>query len=188
MAVLSKILPRASRYLSLLLRHKPEAGSLTLDRNGWAAVPDVLAALRAKGYPLTDADLRRLVAENDKARFAFSLDGHSIRAQQGHSIEIDLGLEPVPPPETLFHGTVADALLGIRREGIVRGRRHHVHLSGDHETARKVGARRGKPVILPVKAATLHTSGQAFYRSGNGVWLTDRVPPEAVDWTGIVWG
>lgn len=164
-----------SKTLSYWLRHRPDAGGLTLDANGWTSVDAVLASLaREHG-----ADWDRLVGAvetNDKQRFEFSPDLELIRARQGHSVEVDLALEPQTPPDTLFHGTVARFLDAIRAEGLKKMRRHHVHLSKDEETATRVGARRGKPMILTVDAAAMARDGHVFYRSNNGVWLTDEVP------------
>ena len=122
--------------------------------------------------------MEEVVATNDKRRFAFSPDRTLIRANQGHSVEVDLNLVPVEPPELLYHGTVERFLDSIRVNGLVRGQRHHVHLSADRETAARVGQRRGRPVALIVEAARMHADGQAFYRSENGVWLTEAVPAE----------
>lgn len=162
--------------MSLALRHRPDRFGLTLDRAGWVPVTDLLAALR-----LSRADLEAVVTGNDKRRFAVArgADGvDRIRASQGHSVPVDLGLAPADPPELLFHGTSDSALPAIRAEGLRRGRRHHVHLSPDVATARRVGARRaGTVVVLTVEAAAMAEHGFVFYRSDNGVWLTDTVPP-----------
>lgn len=162
--------------MSLALRHRPGRFGLTLDRAGWVPVTDLLAALR-----LSRADLDAVVTGNDKQRFAVArgADGvDRIRASQGHSVPVDLGLAPADPPELLFHGTSDSALPAIRAEGLRRGRRHHVHLSPDVATARRVGARRaGTVVVLTVEAAAMAEHGFVFYRSDNGVWLTDTVPP-----------
>ena len=162
-----------SHRLSYLLRHAPQAAGLTLQAGGWVPVADVLAAL---GVPL--AQLERVVADSDKQRF--SLSGGRIRANQGHSVPVELELPARQPPEILYHGTVASALESIRRSGLSRQQRHHVHLSPDTDTARKVGERRGPPVVLVVGAARMAQAGHVFYRSENGVWLTDRVPPEFI--------
>ena len=131
--------------------------------------------------PLTRAELEAIVATSDKQRFALSSDGTRIRANQGHSVEVDLALAPATPPERLYHGTVERALGGIRAHGLVRGARHHVHLSADLATATKVGARRGRPVVLVVRAAEMAAAGYAFFRSDNGVWLVEHVPVEFLD-------
>jgi putative RNA 2'-phosphotransferase len=117
-----------------------------------------------------------VVRTNDKQRFAYSADGNRIRANQGHSLPIDLGLVPVEPPELLYHGTVLRFLDAIRRDGLVKGKRHHVHLSPDPQTATNVGQRRGQPIVLAIEAGRMFRDGHAFYRSENGVWLTDAVP------------
>lgn len=162
--------------MSLALRHHPDRFHLTLDGAGWVPVADLLAALR-----ITRADLDAVVAGNDKQRFAVERgpDGvDRIRASQGHSVPVDLGLAAATPPDRLFHGTSEAVLPAIRAEGLHRGRRHHVHLSPDVETARRVGARRSDAVvILTIAAAAMSANGYPFYRSANGVWLTDTVPP-----------
>ncbi|GAB3223345.1 RNA 2'-phosphotransferase [Hymenobacter seoulensis] len=170
-----------SKFLSLHLRHTPEALGLTLDSGGWVAVADLLAGAnsnRRTGPLLTQELLEEVVRTNDKQRFAFDETGTRIRAQQGHSQEIDLELQPQEPPAVLYHGTVASALPAIWAQGLLKMKRHHVHLSPDVATAQRVGSRRGAPVVLVLDAAGLHATGAVFYKSGNGVWLTDQVPPE----------
>lgn len=171
---------RLSRFVSLVLRHDPSAAGLALDPHGWASVDALLAGAQDRGVPLTPEALERVVRDNDKRRFELSYDGARIRARQGHSVAVDLGLQPAVPPATLYHGTVAAALPAIRREGLRPMSRQHVHLSPDRESAKRVGSRRGAPVLLEVDAASLHARGVAFFLSTNGVWLTDAVPPEAV--------
>ncbi|MGB2571537.1 RNA 2'-phosphotransferase [Micromonospora citrea] len=171
-----RALVRVSKRMSLALRHQPGKFGLVPDRAGWVAVDDLLAAMR-----IDRVDLDAVVAGNDKQRFAVRRDADGterIRASQGHSIPVDLGLEPSPPPARLYHGTGAAALDSIRATGLHRGGRHHVHLSPDEATARRVGARRsGAVVVLTVDAAAMARDGHVFYRSANGVWLTDAVPP-----------
>jgi len=167
-----------SKFLSYVLRHRPDSIGIALDENGWVDVEVLLAAAERHGKRLSRQVLERAVAENDKKRFAFSEDGRRIRASQGHSVSVDLALEPIEPPELLYHGTVERFLESIREKGLVRGSRHHVHLSPDEATARKVGSRRGKPVILVVEAGRMHQAGYQFFRSANGVWLTESVPAE----------
>jgi putative RNA 2'-phosphotransferase len=162
-----------SKRLSYVLRHHPESAGLTLDEHGWAAVDDLLAALR-----LTRAELDDVVALNDEQRYAFDGSGTRIRASQGHSVAVDLGYAPAVPPDELFHGTVERFLPAIRTEGLRPGARHAVHLSTDRETAERVGARRGSPVVLRVDAAAMVRDGIAFTHSANGVWLADAVPPQ----------
>jgi putative RNA 2'-phosphotransferase len=169
---------RLSKFLSLHLRHQPAAIGLRLQAGGWVGVDELLAACASHGVPISREVLAELVAGSDKQRFAFDETGARIRAQQGHSVEVDLQLLPAVPPAVLYHGTAPAALPAIRREGLQKMSRHHVHLSPDEETARRVGARRGRPVILAVDAAGLHAAGGVFYESGNGVWLVDAVPPQ----------
>jgi len=172
---------RVSKRLSAVLRHKPASLGLTLDPQGWVEVDTLLDALAAHGRTVTRAELDAVVAGNDKRRFAIveGADGRDrIRASQGHSVPIDLGLTDEPPPERLFHGTSAGTVPAILREGLVKGRRHAVHLSVDVPTARTVGARRSGPVaLLAVDAAAMAAAGHRFQRSANGVWLTEHVPP-----------
>ncbi len=165
-----------SKTVAKHLRHKPEALGLTLEPGGWVLVSDLLAAFARKGFALTRDELEVVVALNDKQRFAFDESGDRIRANQGHSTSVDLQLEPIEPPFTLFHGTASKNIASILETGIDRGLRHHVHLSQDKETAQRVGARHGKPVILKVQARAMFESGHSFFRSENGVWLTDHVP------------
>ncbi len=171
-------LVRASKYLSKHLRHQPERLGLTLAPGGWVEVAALLAACAAHGMPLTRAELDEVVARNNKQRFAYDETGTLIRANQGHSVDVDLQLEPAVPPPVLYHGTGHAAVEAIRREGLRRMRRHHVHLSSDVATATTVGARHGRPVVFAVDAAAMHRAGFVFYRSANGVWLVERVPPQ----------
>jgi putative RNA 2'-phosphotransferase len=174
----SKQTTRFSKFLSLHLRHRPAALGLVLQEGGWVNVDDLLAACAAHGMPISRLQLNEIVAGNDKQRFAFDASGTRIRAQQGHSMAVDLQLLPATPPAVLYHGTAPAALPAIRREGLQKMQRHHVHLSPDEETARRVGARRGQPHILTVDAAAMHAAGMVFYESGNGVWLVNSVPPQ----------
>jgi putative RNA 2'-phosphotransferase len=170
-------LTRISKTLSYHLRHRPDELGLTLGPGGWVVVDELLAALAHKGKAVSRAELDEVVARNPKRRFAFDDSGMRIRASQGHSVEVDLELEPVTPPAALYHGTSQSAIAAIEHEGLKKMRRHHVHLSADVATARNVGARHGPPIVLVVDAAALHAAGSAFYRSANGVWLVDEVPP-----------
>jgi putative RNA 2'-phosphotransferase len=167
-----------SKYMAKYLRHAPEELGLSLQPGGWVPVDDLLDAARRHGFAIDYDELIECVETSDKKRFSFDDTGELIRANQGHSVEVDLQLEESVPPELLYHGTVARFLPSIHETGLIRGNRHHVHLSKDVETARKVGARRGQPVILKVDAGRMHRDGHKFYVSANGVWLTDSVPPE----------
>lgn len=149
---------------------------LSLHPGGWVPVDDLLDAARRHGFPIDYDELVEVVETNDKQRFSFDASGELIRANQGHSVEVDLQLEQREPPDVLYHGTVERFLPSILSGGLDRGNRHHVHLSKDMETARKVGARRGNPVILKVDARKMHGDGYTFFVSVNGVWLTNAVP------------
>ena len=174
---MTKDIVATSKFLSLVLRHRPDVIGITLDAGGWVPVEDLLAACAQHGRAISREQLNVVVRTNDKQRFAFSADGSRIRANQGHSLPIDLGLVSVEPPELLYHGTVPRFLESIRQEGLTKGNRHHVHLSPDVETATKVGQRRGRPVVLVIEAGRMFRDGHKFYQSENGVWLTDAVPP-----------
>jgi putative RNA 2'-phosphotransferase len=172
---MSEYLTRTSKFLSLVLRHKPEEIGLTLDENGWASVEELIASANRAGRKLDRATVEQVVAASDKRRFALSPDGARIRANQGHSVDVDLALEPRQPPEILFHGTATRFLESIREQGLLPGSRQHVHLSLDEPTAIKVGQRHGKPVVLKVRAGEMGRAGIAFFCSENGVWLTEKV-------------
>lgn len=170
-----------SKFLSLVLRHQPQVIGMELDAEGWLPIEELIANANRHGKHLTRQLLDEVVETNDKKRFIISDDGLRIRANQGHSVEaVDLNLQPQTPPELLYHGTVNEFLDSIRKSGLTKQKRHHVHLSADETTATKVGSRRGKPVILIVRAADMHRSGHAFYLSANGVWLADAVPSEFI--------
>lgn len=168
---------RTSKFLSLHLRHRPDRLGLVLEPGGWVRVDDLLAAAARVGFPITRAALADVVERNDKQRFSFDPSGTRIRANQGHSAPVDLQLEPAEPPAVLYHGTGAGAAASIERTGLRKMRRHHVHLSSDVPTARRVGARHGRPVVFAVEAAAMRAAGHVFFRSANGVWLVDAVPP-----------
>lgn len=170
-----------SKFLSLILRHKPEVVGIELDKQGWVAIDVLLAACAAHGRALSRTDLDYVVANNNKQRFAVSADGQRIRASQGHSVAVNLGYEVAEPPELLYHGTAVQNLPSIRRQGLVKGKRHHVHLSADKTTATAVGQRHGKPVVLTVKAGEMARAGFLFFLSANGVWLTETVPYAYMD-------
>jgi len=167
---------RGSKLLSRILRHDPASVGITLDPAGWVEVDTLLSALREHGHLLSRAELERLVATSDKQRFALDPATDRIRANQGHSVAVDLGLPPAVPPQRLYHGTPIRNVESILAHGIRRGARHDVHLSPDVETARRVGARRGRCAVLVVEAGAMHADGQLFSVSANGVWLTSQVP------------
>ncbi|MFD9790821.1 RNA 2'-phosphotransferase [Streptomyces sp. NPDC059070] len=173
---------KVSKYLSKHLRHQPERIGITLDANGWVEIDTLLRAAAEHRFRITRAELDHVVAVNDKRRFA--VEGGRIRASQGHTVEVDLDLPAAEPPAYLYHGTVPRALDAIRAEGLRPMARHHVHLSADRETAARVGARRGRPVVLSVDAAAMRRDGHVFRLSANGVWLTDAVPPRHLRFPG----
>ncbi|RJF72531.1 RNA 2'-phosphotransferase [Deinococcus cavernae] len=164
---------KLSKELSYLLRHAPEKAGLTLEPGGWVPLTPLLKHLN-----VSREQVERIVAGSDKQRF--SLKGDHIRANQGHSVPVDLELSPQVPPAVLYHGTHPAVAEAIRREGLKPMARHHVHLSADEDTARTVGARRGQPIILTVRAGEMYQAGFSFYRSENGVWLVGHVPAEFI--------
>ncbi len=170
-----------SKFLSLVLRHQPEAIGMTLDAQGWAVVEDLIKCAARHGRMLSRERIERIVTTSDKQRFKLSDDGLCIRANQGHSVAVDLELVPVTPPEYLFHGTATRFLESIRTHGLEKRSRQHVHLSPDEPTATKVGQRHGRPAILRVRALAMHAAGISFYRSENGVWLVASVPVEYLE-------
>lgn len=175
-------LVKVSKYLSRHLRHDPGRIGIELDEHGWVEVDVLLKALERQDFRITLAELEAVVERNSKRRFAMR-DGR-IRANQGHTVDVDLDLEPADPPPVLFHGTTGRFLAPIREEGLKAMNRHDVHLSPDRETAVNVGSRRGKPVVLAVDAARMAERGHLFYRSENGVWLTEHVPAWAIMFPG----
>ncbi|MCR9120134.1 MAG: RNA 2'-phosphotransferase [bacterium] len=172
---------KKSKFLSLVLRHQPEKIGIELDNAGWVSVDVLLAALSRHKRGMSRATLNEVVATNDKKRFAFSDDGKQIRASQGHSVEIELGYQPATPPEILYHGTPQQFTEIIAAEGLTKMKRHHVHLHLDIATSTAVGQRRGKPVLLAIRAIEMHNGGHEFFVTPNDVWLTDHVPPEFID-------
>lgn len=167
---------RSSRYLSLVLRHAPDQIDIKLDSGGWTLIDELLRKMKKAGRGLDRAELFKIVESSDKQRFTISADGRRIRAAQGHSFDVDLGLDPMEPPEFLFHGTASHSLDVIFAGGLRSMKRRHVHLSPDAQTAVEVGRRHGKPVVLRVEAERMQKAGHVFYRADNGVWLTDEVP------------
>jgi putative RNA 2'-phosphotransferase len=172
-----------SKFLSFVLRHRPDEIGIEPDRNGWVDIEHLLTASAAYGRPLSRDELAYAVEHNNKKRFAISEDGLRIRASQGHSTDVDLGYEPTTPPDVLYHGTASRHVKAIRKQGLVKGNRHHVHLSTDEATARAVGQRHGRAVVLRVRSGEMSRAGFAFYVSANGVWLTETVPYEYIEET-----
>ncbi len=165
---------KSSKFLSLILRHQPERIGIDLDKNGWVEIDTLLTALSKSQHSLTRTELESLVESNDKKRF--TIDGNRIRANQGHSLSVELDLKPQQPPAILFHGTATKYLDSILKQGLLKRKRQHVHLSSELITAEKVGKRHGKLVILNVDASKMANDSIPFYLSANGVWLVDHVP------------
>jgi len=169
---------KLSKFLSLVLRHEPGKIGLALNPEGWASVDELIEKANAAGKKFGRDDLLHVVATSDKKRFSLSSDGLRIRAAQGHSVSVELGLPPKEPPAVLYHGTATRFVQSIQSEGLKPQSRQQVHLSADEVTALRVGQRHGKPYIFRVEAGTMHAKGFKFYQADNGVWLTDHVPPE----------
>jgi putative RNA 2'-phosphotransferase len=169
---------RISKFMSLVLRHEPDKANLTLEPGGWVAIADLLAGAKGAGIEFTRDELDTVVQFCDKQRFAIDESGTKIRANQGHSTEVELDFQLAEPPAELYHGTAERNLAAILRDGLLKMARHHVHLSPDSHTASKVGQRHGKPVVLVVEAVKMRADGHFFYCSANGVWLVDHVPAE----------
>jgi len=172
---------RTSKFLSLVLRHQPEKIGISLDDAGWIDVDVLLDAMARHGKRISRQLLDHVVRTNDKQRFSLSEDGRRIRANQGHSVGVELGYTAAEPPEILLHGTPTRFLDAIRQDGLKRMDRHHVHLHLDEATATAVGQRRGKPVLLRVRAQEMARQGYEFFVTPNDVWLTNRVPPEFIE-------
>jgi putative RNA 2'-phosphotransferase len=169
---------RAGKFIAFLLRHDPGAGGLVLDSEGWTSVSALLVALAAEGFNIPASELEGIVEVDDKRRFALTADKKLIRANQGHSVAgVCLTFARCEPPLMLYHGTTRRALDLIRKDGLRKMLRHHVHLVAEADAAARVGARRGQPVILAVDARRMHADGHAFFLTENGVWLVDAVPP-----------
>lgn len=177
---MEKQLKHISKFMSLVLRHKPEEIGLQLDENGWAIVDELISKMNVNGIIVDHEILTRVVETNDKKRFAFNDDKTLIRASQGHSLDVELNLPEAVPPDILYHGTTEKYLENIFKEGLKSQSRQHVHLSVTEETAKSVGGRHGKPVILSINARAMHQAGFKFYLSENKVWLTDAVPVEYI--------
>ena len=171
-------LVKISKYLSKYLRHTPDAIGIKLALSGWVTVDELLTACAKNKFPISRQELEAVVESNDKQRFSFDSTGSRIRANQGHSVKVDLQLEAIVPPDELYHGTGRKSVESILQTGLYKMSRYHVHLSKDIATAQTVGARYGKAVVFAVNTAAMHQAGYIFYCSANGVWLVDHVPPE----------
>lgn len=167
-----------SKFISLILRHHPEAAYIELDEHGWAEVDKLIEGIRRTGKRINRELLEEIVRTDNKQRYSFNEDKTYIRANQGHSVPVDVGLKEQEPPVFLYHGTAAGFLASIEREGLKPMGRLYVHLSKDVEIAVNVGKRHGKPVVLKIHSGDMYRDGQAFYLSENGVWLTKKVVPE----------
>lgn len=172
---------RLSKFLSYVLRHKPESIKVKLDPNGWVSVDTLLYQANQHGHPIDQTTLESIVATNDKQRFTLSTDKSMIRAAQGHSTQqVTMELDGQFPPQFLYHGTAVRFLDSINQQGLISKSRHHVHLSDNELTAKSVGIRHGKPIILTIEARKMHELGYKFYLSDNQVWLTDKVPSQFI--------
>ena len=176
---------KLGRFLSLVLRHEPGAAGVTLDKNGWADVKELLSGVRRTGRQIDMDTLERVVRENNKQRYSFNENHTKIRANQGHSIQVDVELKEAKPPQYLFHGTASRFLPAIQREGIRKMDRQYVHLSSDFQTALSVGRRHGAPVVITVDAAAMARDGVTFYLSANGVWQCEYVSPKYFAKSGV---
>lgn len=172
---------RISKFLSLVLRHQPGTINIKLDEAGWVDIDVLLKQMAKHRQSITRKTLERIVADNDKQRFTISEDGKRIRAKQGHSVDVDLGYQAAEPPESLCHGTPERFVPLIKESGLKKMERHHVHMHADKKLAEEVGGRRGKPVLLVVRAKEMHDAGHRFFVTENDVWLTDHVPPKFID-------
>ena len=178
---MNKNLVKLSKFVSLVLRHQPEVIGLKLDENGWAEVDRFIELAKQNGKNISISVLEEIVETNNKKRFAFNDDKSKIRANQGHSIEVNLDLPPQQPPVQLFHGTATKFIESIRQQGLISGSRQHVHMSSDEATAIAVGQRHGKPVVLKINALAMHQDGFVFFCSENSVWLTEFVLPQYLE-------
>lgn len=178
---MDKNLVHLSKFVSLVLRHQPEVIGLKLDENGWVDVDLLIALAQKNGTNISRNALEEIVETNNKRRFAFNPEKTKIRANQGHSIDVELDLIPKSPPDQLFHGTATRFIESIRQQGLVAGNRQHVHMSSDEATAIAVGQRHGKPVVLKINTLAMHQAGFIFFCSENSVWLTELVPPEYLE-------
>ncbi len=173
-------LVKLSKFLSYILRHNPDMLDLEMDTAGWVNINALVEKVRKRDKSITHNEIMTVVELNGKKRFSISVDNYFIRANQGHTVKVELGYEAVEPPTFLFHGTVQRYLDSIRKKGLDKKGRHHVHLSPDVETAAIVGKRKGEPVILKIKAKEMYTNNYKFFCTDNNVWLTVGVPLEYI--------
>ena len=173
-----KLIIKTSKFLSLVLRHKPEVIGINLDNQGWVDVEELIEKINSNGRTIDFELLAEVVRTNNKKRFAFNQDQTKIRASQGHSLDIELGYSPSTPPDVLYHGTASQFLDSIMKSGLIKGNRHHVHLTDNIDTASNVGQRHGELAMLEVDSKSMFEKGYHFYVSENGVWLTENVPTE----------
>lgn len=167
---------KLSVFISLVLRHKPEAAGIALDEHGWANVDELIEGINKSGQQITTEILEEIVRNDEKSRYSFNQDKTLIRANQGHSVKVDVELKEQEPPSTLYHGTAKRFVESIFKDGLQPMSRLYVHLSKNHETAVKVGKRHGEPAVLQIDTGKMHRDGYKFYLSENGVWLTGEVP------------
>jgi len=175
---MSKSYKTKSKFLSLVLRHQPELAGIELDDAGWTTIDKLLAGCALAGTVISREDLAEIVRTSDKQRFALSEDGQRIRANQGHSVPVELGYAPMSPPDVLYHGSASQYIDSIRSSGLSKQLRHDVHLSESIESTMKVGQRKGVAVLVTIDARAMAADGHEFYKTPNGVWLTDHVPPK----------
>jgi putative RNA 2'-phosphotransferase len=172
---------KISKFMSFVLRHKPELIGIALDNEGWVNLDDFIHKInKHKNFHLTKETIHIIVKNDEKQRYSLSYDGSMIRANQGHSVHVDLKLQPEMPPVLLYHGTVENKIKSIEKEGLLPMSRNFVHLSSDIQTAENVGKRRGLPIILTIQAQKMHNEGYNFYLSENKIWLTKKVPVEYI--------
>ncbi len=179
-AIMSNKNTRLSKYLSYMLRHNPQSIGIELDNAGWVSVESLIAASRKHGKDIRAKDIYEIIRHSDKQRFTLSRDGKYIRANYGHSINVELGYEPEQPPATLYHGTARRFVPTIRKQGLLPQNRQFVHLAVDRDSATTVGQRHGRPVILDIDSRGMYQDGYTCYQSDAGIWLTKRVPPSYI--------
>lgn len=172
---------KISKIMSYALRHKPEKLGIDVDKGGWTNMDKLVRALQDHFPDITYQIVVDVIQSNDKQRFTLSSNRDRVRAAQGHSLDVDLGYSTTRPPDRLFHGTSSNNYIGIMKHGINKGTRHHVHLSPDFETAKTVGSRKGKPLVLTIATNAMYADGYKFFKSDNGVWLTDFIPTQYIE-------